>query len=334
MGYLDVPPELIAFLDRYDAFFLMGHIDPDGDCIGAQMVMASFLRRRGKTAHLFSPGPFNRKEIRAYGGYFLDRVPAELQRLRAGVFVLDCATRDRIGGLAQDLAGRETAVVDHHSAGDQDFGDIRYIEPRAPSVTLLVQKIMEAAGDTPTPEEARKLFVGFATDTGFFRHLETEAGEALRMVARLADRGITPRSVYRETYGSHSLESRFFIADALRTTETFHDGKLLLVHELRDHSRSFQGENRQTDQVYQLLLSVEGCQALAFIREEPDDTTSVSLRSVDSVDVGKIARDFGGGGHRNAAGFSTRESYLETRPRIIEAFGSLFDPADGNPVSR
>jgi len=78
MGYLDVPPELIAFLDRYDAFFLMGHIDPDGDCIGAQMVMASFLRRRGKTAHLFSPGPFNRKEIRAYGGYFLDRVPAEL----------------------------------------------------------------------------------------------------------------------------------------------------------------------------------------------------------------------------------------------------------------
>ena len=195
MGFLDVPADLADFLNRYDTFFLLGHMDPDGDCIGSQIAMASFLRRRGKTAHLFSPGPFKRKEIRSFGGYFQARIPQELRRQRAGVLVLDCATADRIGDLAADIEGREIAVIYHHSAGDGDFGSIRYIDSRAPCVTLLVQKIIEALGDVPTREEARRLFGGFATDTGYFRHLENEAGEVLRMVGRLADAGVSPRSV-------------------------------------------------------------------------------------------------------------------------------------------
>ncbi|MDR1626761.1 MAG: bifunctional oligoribonuclease/PAP phosphatase NrnA [Spirochaetia bacterium] len=326
MALEDVPRRLIEFLDKYKTYFVIGHKEPDGDCLGSQLVMASFLGRRGKEAFLFSAGPFDRKEIRHHEGRFAKRIPPELKDIPAGVIVLDCAALERIGDLAQDIGGREIAVIDHHPSGDPFFGDIRYLVTSAPCVTLLVQKIIEACGGEPTREEAHLIFSGFSTDTGFFRHLENEAEDVLRMLSRLAGKGITPKRIYRETHGSYSRESRAFIADALKTMEIFHGGRLIFVHELLEHARRFQGEHRQTDTVYQLLLATEGCEALAFIREEAEGKTAVSLRSQDAIDVGRICRDFGGGGHKNAAGFTTPLPFAEIRAALIEYFKKTFAP--------
>lgn len=325
MALESVPPRLIGFLDKYPRYFVIGHLEPDGDCLGSQLAMASFLRRRGRDAFLFSAGPFDRKEIRHHEKLFAKRIPADLQTAAAGVIVLDCAALDRIGDLALDITGKETAVIDHHSSGDPDFGDIRYIVSESPCVTILVQKIIETCGGEPTPEEAHLIFSGFSTDTGFFRHLETEAADVLQMLSRLAAKGITPRQIYRETYGSYSRESREFIADALKSIEHFYGGRLIFVHELLEHARRFQGEHRQTDIVYQLLLATEDCEALAFIREEAEGKTAVSLRSRDAIDIGKVCRDFGGGGHRNAAGFTTPLPYTEIRPLLLEHFKRFFE---------
>jgi phosphoesterase RecJ-like protein len=241
---------------------------------------------------------------------------------------LDCATLERIGDLAQDIAGRRIAVIDHHSSGDPDFGDIRYIWTQAPCATLLVQKIIEAFGDKPTREEAHHIFSGFATDSGFFRHLENNAAEVLEMLSRLAARGITPRQIYRETFGSYSPQSRIFIAEALKTMESFYGGRLIFVHQLLEDARRFQGEHRQTDTVYQLLLATEGCEALAFIREEEPGKTAVSLRSTDAIDVGRISHEFSGGGHKNAAGFTTPLPYTQIRLVLLESFKKIFEPGE------
>jgi phosphoesterase RecJ-like protein len=329
MALENVPRRLIEFLDKYETYFVIGHKEPDGDCLGSQLVMASFLGRRGKEAFLFSAGPFDRKEIRHHERLFAKRIPPELKERPAGVIVLDCAALERIGDLAQDITGREVAVIDHHSAGDPSFGDIRYLVAKAPCVTILVQKLIEACGEAPTPEEAHLIFSGFSTDTGFFRHLENEAEDVLLMLSRLAAKGITPKRIYRETYGSYSRESRVFIADALKTMETFHDGRLIFVHELLEHARRFQGEHRQTDTVYQLLLATEGCEALVFIREEAEGKTAVSIRSQDAIDVGGICRDFGGGGHKNAAGFTTPLPFVKIRPLLLEYFKKIFEARPG-----
>ncbi|MCL1817928.1 MAG: bifunctional oligoribonuclease/PAP phosphatase NrnA [Spirochaetaceae bacterium] len=323
----NAPRALIDFLDAYPLYFVIGHTEPDGDCLGSQLALASFLRRRGKEACLFSAGPFNRKEIRHHEKTFAQRIREPLKTSSAaGVVILDCAALDRIGGLADDIAGRKIAVIDHHSAGDPDFGDIRYIEAGAPCVTLLVQKIIEAFGEEPTEEEAHLIFSGFATDTGFFRHLENNAAEVLAMLSRLAAKGITPRRIYRETFGTYSPESRIFIADTLKAMELHYAGRLIIAHELREHYRRFQGEHHQTDAVYQLLLATEGCEALAFIREEDEGRTSVSLRSADAVDVGLMARDLGGGGHKNAAGYVTNLPAAEARTVLLKAFEGVFGP--------
>ena len=101
-------------------------------------------------------------------------------------------------------------------------------------------------------------------------------------------------------------------------------GRLIVVHELLEHTRLFQGENRQSDPVYQLLLSTDGCEAVAFIREEEEGKTSVSMRSVDAVDIGLVARGFGGGGHKNAAGFVTPLSAAEIRGELLKGFTEVF----------
>jgi len=324
MPFSPVPETLLDFIKKHDTFFIIGHVEPDGDCIGSQIALKHFLERKGKKAKLFSPGPFGRKEVVRFRGMFEERIGGKDLDTDAGVILLDCSMLERIGTLAEDVAGMETAVIDHHSSGEADVGTVRYIEPKAPCVTLLVQKLIETMGEEPDAEEAYFLFFGFSTDTGYFRHLEAEAEEALAMVARLAGKGISPRTIYRDTYGTYSLESRIFIADALKTAETFFDGRLIIVHEMLDHAARFGGESRQPDTVYQLLLSVDGCKALAFIREEERGRTSVSLRSSDNVDVGAVSRIFGGGGHRNAAGFTTPLSFAAVKPLILERFAEIF----------
>jgi phosphoesterase RecJ-like protein len=332
MSFKSPPRELIDFFNAYDTFYVLGHREPDGDCVNSQLALGAFLRRRGKTALLFSPGPFNRKEIRRYGNRFTERLSREDMGRRAGVVVVDCSSGDRISSLAEDIAAMgassggpvELAVIDHHTAGDANFGSLRYIDTASPCVTLMIQRIIEAFGDEPSREEAYHIFSGFATDTGFFRHLRSGSGEALALVARLVDRGVTPNEIYEDIFGVHSFASRVFIADILKSVELHFGGRFLLALESLEHAMRFQGEDRQTDMVYQLLLSTEGCEALAFIRGEEGGKTSVSLRSTASVDVGSVAQSFGGGGHKNAAGFTLERPGEEVRDLLLESFQKIF----------
>ena len=146
MALQDIPQTLIDFLNAYDTYFVIGHIEPDADCICSQLALASLLRRRGKEALLFSAGPFVRKEIGIYEKLFAKRIGARRKEASAGVVICDCASLERIGELAQDIKDRDVAVIDHHSSREADFGKIRYIQDKAPCVTLLVQKIIEAFG--------------------------------------------------------------------------------------------------------------------------------------------------------------------------------------------
>lgn len=318
------PSSLLRFLDGYPGYYIVAHEEPDGDSIGSQLAFASFLRRRGKQVILLSPGPWQRKEIAPYRSFFLETLPKSEVNPQFGLVVLDCSSIYRTAQFASILEGLDTAVIDHHQPNGSPYGVVQYIEPHAPSTTLLIQKVIEAFRDTPTPEEARLLFLGFATDTGFFRHLEIEASESLELLSRLAARGVTPKSIYRETFGNYSLESRRYLAKILSTMEPCFHGKLILTHVLQEEYQSFGPDHRQTDPLYQLLLSVEGCEAVAFIREESLQRTSVSLRSPSNLNVALIAQKLGGGGHKNAAGYVTTLPYREAKAQLMERFQELF----------
>ncbi|MDA8408956.1 MAG: bifunctional oligoribonuclease/PAP phosphatase NrnA [Treponema sp.] len=318
-----VPPELLEFIDDHSVFFVIGHKEPDGDCVGSQLALGSWLRRRGKKIALCSSGPFTRTEIMPFEHRFQPVVPEVDGTERAAAIILDCSSIKRIGSIADSLPKVPLAFIDHHASGEAQ-GDVVFIDDRAPSVTTLVLALIEAAGDKPTKEEAEFLFFGLSTDTGYWRHLDEASTETWLAGARLVAAGASPKRIYAMMNGGKSLLSRKLMGEFLTRVEPHFDGKLLVSFMTLEDQQQFGLASRDSDMLYQLLLTVSGCESAMVIRQESESDCTVGLRSRERVDVGSIAARFGGGGHRLAAGLSIRGKVEEVRDMLLEAFEPWF----------
>ncbi len=318
-----VPPDILEFIEGHQAFYVVGHKEPDGDCIGSQLALASFLRRIGKDAALLSAGPFTRTEILSFEHRFSATAPAERAYERAAAIILDCSSRERIGSIAESLPAVPTAFIDHHASGSAS-GQAVYIDDRAPAVTLMVLALIEAMGQVPTKEEAEYLFFGLATDTGYFRHLDDASAETFAAASRLVAAGASPKRAFAQMYGGKSLFSRRLMGEILTRTEPYFEDRLLVSYVTLDDQQRYGLASRDSDMLYQLLLSVAGCEAAVIIRQESETDCTVGLRAREQVDVGKIAAAFGGGGHRLAAGLSIRGRIDEVRELLLGAFAPAF----------
>ncbi len=313
-----VPGELIDFIHSGTKFLVAGHKEPDGDCISSQLVMASLLKRLGKTAIPCSAGPFKRTEIRSYQNLFIE-IPSEENKAGARVLIMDCSNKDRTGDLGSAIEGLPTASIDHHAAGTP-YGDIIYLDPSAPSVTYMVLAIFDALGLTPTREDAELLFFGLCTDTGFFRHVDERGAKTFQCAARLIEAGANPKKSFLEMNGGKSLESRILMGKILSSTKSYFNGRLVISTEEYEDTLEYGLESRDSDSLYQMLQSIAGVEAMVVIRQETPANCTLGLRSRDDIDVAIIASSFGGGGHKNASGMSLEGTIEQARSIIIDAF--------------
>ena len=202
------PAGIAAFLKEYDRYLVVGHMEPDGDCVASAVAMARFLERRGKTVVLADAGPFDRPEVAGFQSLFrADAAPPSPEPVpgRSAAVVVDCSTADRLGpALEAAVAGLPVLVIDHHASG-QPFGEVRWVEPAAPSVTYLVLLLLESLGEAIPAEDAELLLFGLCTDTGFFRHLDERSAGVFQAVARLVGAGASPQRVYRRIHAGWSL---------------------------------------------------------------------------------------------------------------------------------
>lgn len=318
---------ILGFLDRYSTYLVVGHKEPDGDCVGSQLALASFLRRRGKRAVLLSAGPFTRTEIAAYESRFASTIDPEGLG-EAAVVVLDCSSLSRIGSVAQALPlGLPLAVIDHHASGQGEPGEepsVRFVNPAAPAVTYLVQHVIEAAGERPTAEEAELLLFGLCTDTGFFRHLDGRSGPVFAATGRLVEAGASPKRAFDMMNGGKPFASRKLMGELLSRAETHYDGRLIVTSMgLADQER-YGLVGRDSDMLYQLLLTVAGMEVAVVVRQESPTDCTVGFRSRETVDVASIAASFGGGGHRLAAGLHITGQVDAIKERVVAAFKPVF----------
>ena len=322
MGKYNIPLKLKQKLEEKDSFVLIGHTNPDGDCLSSQRALGSFLERRGGNVCLLSPGPFNRSEIENQEKYFLYHLPEKFKDMNTLVIVLDCSTIDRIGYLADEIQGMEVAVIDHHDSG-KSFGDIQFIHPEAPSVTFLVHKLIESFDVKPNKKEAELLLFGIATDTGFFRHLESGSQEVFQSVAGLTECGASPKEAHTLMYGGRTLLSKQFMGELLSRTRSELEGKLIISFETEKDLKKYSKDNRDSDAFYQQVQGIKGVEAIALVRFESNLEISVGLRSRYYADVGAIAKSFGGGGHKKAAGFTWNGSAEEITDKLIKIFSKI-----------
>jgi len=311
----------VGFLRAHQSFLILGHKEPDGDCVASQLTVATIVSALGKKASIYSVGPFDRPEIESFANRFVPVIPDE-KLTGAAVVIVDCSTPDRTGNLGESVKGLPTLVIDHHSAGET-FGTVRYVDDSAPSTTFLIFSLFEAMKIDVDPQTAHLLLFGFCTDTGFFRHLGPGSPGVFRTLSRLAARGTSPAEVYMMIYGRRDLSGRQLLGELLLRVEAHRDGKLLITWQTVKDKERHDASQRGEDELYRLLQTVRGAVVVAFIKEEKSGAYSVGLRSNSTVDVGRIAAGFGGGGHRQAAGFDIDGTLDSVKETVIEAFAFL-----------
>jgi bifunctional oligoribonuclease and PAP phosphatase NrnA len=313
--------DAVQFIGSHSSFLVLGHKEPDGDCVASQLSVFALLGALGKKASLYSAGPFDRPEILAFDSGFSATIPDE-KLAGSAVIIVDCSTPDRTGPLGERVAGLPCLVIDHHSAGEV-FGTARCVEPSAPSTTMLVLQLFEDMGVTVAAEIGRLLLFGLCTDTGFFRHLGQNSADTFRSVARLVEKGTSTAEVYMMVYGGRELDGRKLLAEMLQRVESYWDDRLLLTWQtIADRDRMSVAQ-RGEDELYRLLQTITGNVVVALVKEEREGAFSVGLRSNSTQDVGAIAASFGGGGHRQAAGFDITGTLDTVKKTVVDTFSPL-----------
>jgi phosphoesterase RecJ-like protein len=212
--------------------------------------------------------------------------------------------------------------VDHHHDNTR-FGAVNLVVADASSTVEIVRDVLALLGVPLTPEIAEPLYVGLVTDTGRFQYTNTTP-KALRLAAELVEAGADVHGIFRQVYETVQFAKLKLLARALERAELYEGGRLVISSLLREDFGAVGAEEAYSEGIIDYLRAVEGAEMVALIREPPRDdgpARRISVRSSrDEIDVSAIARAMGGGGHRQAAGFSSEASVAEITDFLREQF--------------
>lgn len=313
------------FIDKHNFFFIVGHKEPDGDCVASCLGIAAILDSMNKPYQLLSAGPFKRNEVIKWQDKFSDTMvfQDEEERKHTGLIIADCSELFRLGEIEGDLKHFDTFIIDHHKTGNIMENAEGCINPEAPACAFLVQLFYEKMiGDIPS-EIARILFFGLCTDTGFFRFLIQNSAPVFMAASRLVSYGADPRTTYNEINSGKPYSTRKLLGVLLNKAEKYLDGRLVITYESLEDTKKFGLEGRDSDSLYQLLLSSKGVEVAVFLRQDTPTTCTGGFRSVDKVDVSSVAAKFGGGGHKNASGMSCVGRVETLLPQVVKEFARI-----------
>ena len=301
------------------------HHRPDGDCIGSAVAMRHILLQLGKDVRIITPHKTPPTlaflDPNKYCTALEDMTGEDIRWIRSAdlFFVLDTSSWAQLGDMATLFreSSAKKIVLDHHVKGD-DIGAERFIDFNAEATGALVVRAADALGVPLSIEIVRSAFVALATDTGWFR-FSSVTPETFRTAAKLVEAGSQPDALYRELYEQESLGRIRLIGRTLSKTETYSDGQFLLTWILLDDFEAAGASSSDSEDIVNMLLQVRGSKMAVLISELKDKTFKISFRSRCAVDCSVLAAQFGGGGHKKAAGASLSLPFEQTKQAIIEA---------------
>ena len=309
------------------------HENPDGDAVGSLIAMQGILQAIGKDCLAY----IDARDLplpQEYAFFPLARLvsqpPADLPE-RTIVFV-DCGNLERNPAEAFRRGARDghhVINIDHHHDNTR-FGTVNLIVPDASCTAEIVWDLMRELGVKPTPTVADALYVGLITDTGRFMY-ENTGRNAHLMAADLIDAGVDVHDVYRRVYEGVPYGKLALLARGLANVERYDDGRLTMSALTATDFSDSDAEESFSEGVIDHLRAVEGTEVAALVRDriggDPARQRKVSLRSGnEQIDVSAIARAQGGGGHRQAAGFSTALTHDELVQFLREQLAAQLSP--------
>jgi bifunctional oligoribonuclease and PAP phosphatase NrnA len=317
----------VELVRRHQNFLLTTHVRPDGDGLGSMLALANTLQGQGKTVRMTVASVLPPRYD------FLDPIrrvrrfepPGDEYRDADAVVVLDTGTWNQLGDFGSLLRSLPAprAVIDHHPTQD-DLGGPRFVDVTAEATGRLVYEAIAALGVPLSAESAHCLFVALAMDTGWFRHSNTTPA-TFALAGRLVEAGARPTAAYEMLFEQSSIARLLLTGLVLERLRLSHGGRVCHTEIRKDDYAATGATPQDSEDLVNYTRSVAGVEVGLFFLEQPRGGIKVSFRSRQQVDVGRLAEQFGGGGHRLASGAILDTTLEEARSRVLAAVAAALD---------
>jgi phosphoesterase RecJ-like protein len=310
----------VEVLTSTDSVALACHVNPDADALGSMLGLAAFLRERGVTAVCGVPN--EPLELPRWASMLpgADAIvePSAFPRDPDVMVTCDCASWDRLVGLAASAErARELIWIDHHRSND-GRGTVRIVDPAASSTCELVFRLVEAIGGPMPTATAIALYAGLVTDTGRFQY-EATTPETLRIAASLREHDFDHARLVQALYEDNGRAYLELVGTALQRLAFVPDDDLIWTYLTQADLTSAGVHPAETDDLIDVIRTDRDADVAVLVKQQKDGRFKVSMRSRGRHDLAAVAASFGGGGHRLAAGFTSDRGPAATIQQIVDA---------------
>ncbi|MBI4503443.1 MAG: bifunctional oligoribonuclease/PAP phosphatase NrnA [Gemmatimonadetes bacterium] len=314
---------LARMLKRDLRVALITHVNADGDGCGSEVGLWHLLAARGIRVAITNPTPYpERYRFLLRGVEHADKTSQALKHVERAdaIIVLDISDLGRLGqlGPAVAAAGVPVACIDHHMTDGSLPPGPRLVDAKACATGELIYDLARSLGWPLRPDAARALYVAMMTDTGGFRFSNTSP-RCLQVAAHLLQHGVDPEQVYTEVYATSSEGRIRLLAEVLDTLVVEPDRGISWVTVPVGAMDRYGVDAEDLEGVVEFARSVRGTRLALLFRQLANGRIKVSFRSVGEVDVARLAAQFGGGGHRKAAGASLEGTLAAVQSTVLDA---------------
>ncbi len=318
--------QIVDAIRQRQRFVVSSHSRPDGDSIGSQLAFAYAARALGKDVVLVNkdaaPPP-----LMAFPGVpeiqIADQVPGAFD----AAVIMECGDLARTG-----VAGLDRSFViniDHHK-GNTNYGALNWFDEKAAACGEMVFDLINALGVPMTKEIATHIYLAILTDTGSF-HYSSISPRTFDICKQMLEAGVDPVAVARSVYDSNNMGRLKLFGAVLSAMQIAPSGRIAIVYLDHEMARAAGGTYEDTEGLINLPLTVKEIQSVVFFKQSEGHDYRVSMRSKGDVDVCAVAKEFGGGGHKNAAGCSATGPIDQLRRTFVDMIEQAID---GRPAHR
>jgi bifunctional oligoribonuclease and PAP phosphatase NrnA len=317
--------QIVEAIRSRQRFLISSHSRPDGDSIGSSLAMAFALRAIGKEAEVVhadpAPGP-----LMQFPGVPDIRIAPEVDGHYDAAIIMECGDLARTG-----VSGLERFFViniDHHP-GNTDYGNLRWFNPTAAACGEMIFDLVKALGVPLSLEVATHVYLAILTDTGSF-HYSSISPRTFEICKEVLEAGVNPVRVARDVYDSNNMGRLKLFGSVLGAMQLDSTGRIAIVYLDHEMARAAGGTYEDTEGLINLPLTVKEILAVVFFKQIEGEQYRVSMRSKGEIDIGAIAKEFSGGGHKNAAGCTVTGAIDALQKMFIQKIEAAID---GRPVS-
>ena len=317
--------EVAAAIRARQRFVITSHVRPDGDAIGSALAMAFALRQLGKDVRVLFKDP-PPPPLAAFPGVGEIEITGQTDDPGDAVIIMECGDVPRTG--VEGLTGGFIVNIDHHP-GNLMYGAMNWIDLSAAACGEMVYELIRELDLPLTLESATHIYVAILTDTGSF-HYSNITPRTFEICRHCMEAGIDPPAIARSIFDSNNLGRLKLFGAVLSRMELDDTGRIATVYVDRKLAADSGGTYEDTEGLINLPLTVKEIQAAAFFKESGPDDWRVSMRSKGDIDVNAIAKQFGGGGHKNASGCSATGSLEILKQTFRDRLAGAIDKAVSN----